>query len=423
MNLGLPADSGAERSGALMSIDSFTLVVASCAVICVLGFVFLYLWRQDRGAPWFGWLAISYVLGASAAMLLGTRAYGPNFVNTGIATALLICCFGCIWSGARVFERRKVMWWPLLVAPGLWLGSFLLPDFSTMLGLRVVMASIPSSAFLLLGALELWRGRAEALPSRRAAIAFHFSAGVFFAFRIGSVALLPFPLGGLQIHPVAMAAFNFITFVHAMFLMVLMITLTKERRESEQRTLAESDALTGLPNRRAFASEAERLLRKQKYHHAPLALLILDLDHFKTINDRFGHDAGDRVLVEFGAVLDGALRRDDFRYRMGGEEFCCLLPGLTLREAQATAERICEAFQATTVNVLGGVVRGTVSIGVSSTDICGYVLEDLLNEADAATYEAKASGRNRAVLAIARPPARVVPTTDNLGEIRSKLRA
>lgn len=406
-----------------MAIDNFTLVVASGAVICVLGSVLLYLWRQDRAAPWFGWLALSYIFGASSAVLLGSRVNGLNFLNTGIATAVLIICMGCIWTGARVFERRKVLWWPLIVAPGLWLSSFLIPDFSNMLSLRVLMASIPSSNFMLLAAWELWRGRAENLPSRRAAVAFYMSAGLFFAFRICAVTLLPFPLGGLNIHPLAMAAFNFITFVHALFLMVLMITLTKERREAEQRILAESDALTGLPNRRAFATEAERLLRKQKYGRAPLALLVLDLDHFKSINDRFGHDAGDRVLVEFGAVLDGVLRREDYRYRMGGEEFCCLLPGLTLREAQATAERICQAFPATSVNVLGGVVRGTVSIGISSTDICGYVLDDLLSEADAATYEAKASGRNRAVVAIAKSMGPVVPVIGNITDIRSKLRA
>ncbi|HTN60054.1 MAG TPA: GGDEF domain-containing protein, partial [Devosia sp.] len=170
-------------------------------------------------------------------------------------------------------------------------------------------------------------------------------------------------------------------------------------------------------------SDAERLLRKQKYGHAPLALLILDLDHFKSINDRFGHDAGDRVLVEFAGVLNRNLRESDYRFRMGGEEFCVLLPGLTLREAQVVAERICEAFQGTSVEVLGGSVRGTVSIGISSSDICGYVLEDLLNEADAATYEAKATGRNRAVLAIAKPKPPTVPTLDNVSDIRGRQRA
>ena len=403
-----------------MAIDNFTLVVASGAVICVLGVLFLYMWRQDGRAPWFAWFAMTYLFGAAATASYAPRGSIPNLASMGIGTALLLLCFGCLWTGCRVFEGRPVMWWPLVLVPSLWLLSFTVPAFTGMLGLRVIMASIPASGFFLLGAWELWRGRGEALPSRRAMTVFLLSGSVFFGFRIAAVGLLPFPIGGLSIHPAAMAVFIFFVFVHALFLTVLMIALTKERRESEQRALAESDALTGLPNRRAFATEAERLLRRQKHNHAPLALLSLDLDHFKSINDRFGHDAGDRVLIEFGAVMDKCLRQADFRFRMGGEEFCCLLPGLTLREAQAVAERICEAFQATTVEVLGGTVRGTVSIGISSTDICGYVLEDLLNEADAATYEAKATGRNRAVLAISTPKP---PVIDNVTDIRGKLRA
>ena len=406
-----------------MAIDNFTLVLASGAVICVLGALFVYLWRKDR-APWFGWLAGTYICGAAAAALYGPRGNIPNIASMGAGTAVLLLSLSCLWMASRVFSGRKVIWWALIVAPALWGASFIVPGFTSMLGVRVVLASIPAAAFFFLAAYELWRDRAEKLPSRTAAIAFHVSGGLFFAFRILSVAMLPFPIGGQTMHPVAMAVFNLITFVHALFLSVLMISLTKERRENEQRTLAESDALTGLPNRRAFGSEAERLLRRQKNNRAPLALLILDLDHFKSINDRFGHDAGDRVLVEFGAVLSNNLRETDHRFRMGGEEFCCLLPGLTLREAQAVAERICEAFQATQVDVLGGTVRGTVSIGISSSDICGYVLEDLLNEADAATYEAKATGRNRAVLAIAKPKPSIVPVIDNVTNIRTaKLRA
>lgn len=402
-----------------MAIDNFTLVIASGSAISVLGILFFYMWRQDKRAPWLAWLAMTYVFAAGAVGLFAGHGTPLNVPAMAAGTALLLLCFGCLWTGCRVFERRPVMWWPLVVVPGLWLSSFAVPGFDGRLDIRVIIASIPAAAFFLLAASELWRGRAEVLPSRRAMTGFLVSGGVFFTFRIASVGLLPFPIGGLGLHPVAMAVFNFFIFVHALFLTVLMISLTKERREGEQRALAESDVLTGLPNRRAFVTDAERLLRKQKYNRVPLALLILDLDHFKSINDRFGHDAGDRVLVEFGAVLAANLRADDYRFRMGGEEFCCLLPGLTMREAQSVAERICTAFQATEVEVLGGTVRGTVSIGISSTDICGYVLDDLLNEADAATYEAKAAGRNRVVLAIAKP---VMPVVDNVTPLRGRLR-
>ena len=87
------------------------------------------------------------------------------------------------------------------------------------------------------------------------------------------------------------------------------------------------------------------------------------------------------------------------------------------------AERICETFQASTVDVLGGTVRGTVSIGISSTDLCGFVLESLLGEADAATYEAKATGRNRAVLAISTPKMPALALVGNVTDIRGRWRA
>lgn len=388
-----------------MEIDGFTVVAASGAVVFVIGSIFLFLWRQDREAPWLGWLSVPYFLGFGAVIFVAPRGHIPNLLTMGVGTALILLALGAFWAGARAFERRRPILWPPIAVAVIWMALFAVPDFDKghLLWLRVAMASLVSAVFMLLGARELWRGRAEVLPSRLPTIVFYISAGVFFTFRIVAAGWLPFPMGGLQPHPWAIAAFNFIIVLHVMFITMLMISLTKERREAAQRSLAETDALTGLSNRRAFTEEAERLLRRQKQLHSSVALLVLDLDHFKSINDRFGHEAGDRMLVEFALVLGRSLRRDDLRYRIGGEEFCCLLPGLTLREAHAIAERICETFQNSSIDVLGGVVRGTVSIGVSSTDLCGYALEDLLGEADAAAYEAKASGRNRAVVALASP--------------------
>ena len=386
-----------------LEIDNFTIVIATGAVVFVLATLFVFMWQRDRNAPWLGWLGMGYLVGAMATVFLAPRGNIPNLLSMGFGTALLLLAFGCLWTCCRLFAGRRIIWWPLVAAPGIWLCSFAVTGFSEQVGLRVIVASVPAASFFLLSARELWLNRHEGLPSYGPAIAFFVSGSIFFTFRIAAVGLLPFPIGGLDIHPVAMASFNFVIFFHAAFIGFLMVSLTKERHESAQRELAESDVLTGLPNRRAFVSDAERLMRRQKNNHAPLALLILDLDHFKLVNDRYGHDAGDRVLGEFAKVLAANLRPEDLRFRMGGEEFCCLLPGLTMREAHVVAERICDAFQATAVEVLGGMVRCTVSIGISSTDICGYVLEDLQSEADAATYEAKATGRNRAVLAIAAP--------------------
>lgn len=391
----------------------------------VLGALFVFMWRQDPKAPWLGWLAVPYFLGAGAVVFIAPHDLIPNVLTKGVGTALFLMALGAFWIGARVFERRKVILWPPIAAATVWIALFAVPGFDegALLWLRVAMASSLSMVFMWLGAWELWSGRDEVLPSRFPAIGFYVSGGIFFTFRVAAVGWLPFPLGGQNVHPMAIAMFNFIIFVHCLFITVLMISMTKERREAAQRVLAETDALTGLPNRRAFVSEADRLLKRQKQVHASVALLILDLDHFKSINDRFGHDAGDKVLVEFAAVLGRCLRREDMRFRIGGEEFCCMLPGLSMRDAQMIAERICETFQACTVDVLGGSVRGTVSIGVSSTDLCGFVLESLLGEADAATYEAKATGRNRAVLAIAPPKVPAPALVGNVTDIRSRWRA
>jgi diguanylate cyclase (GGDEF)-like protein len=408
-----------------VEIDNFTILASTGAVVFVLGALFVFMWRQDTKAGWLIWLASPYFLGALAVVFLAPRGHISNLITMGLGTSAMLLALGAFWAGARVFEgRRPILWLPVAVAVG-WLALFALPGFDqgALLAIRVALASSVAAAFMFLGAWEFWRGRAEVLPSRLPVIIFYITAGCFFAFRIVAVGWLPFPLGGQVAHPLATAAFNLVVFTHALFIGMLTISLTKERREATQRALAETDPLTGLLNRRAFAADAEKILRRQKQAHAPMALLILDLDHFKSINDRWGHDAGDRVLVEFAAVLGRCLRQDDMRYRIGGEEFCCLLPGLTMREAQGIADRICETFQASSVDVLGGSVRGTVSIGISSTDLCGFVLEDLLSEADAAAYEAKATGRNRAVLAIASPKVPSLTLVGSVADVRGRWQA
>jgi len=402
-------------------MDDFTIVVAAGTVFLILAVLLAFMWRQDPAAKWLGWYSAAYFIAVAAGFLIAPRGQIANILSMGFGTALILISLGCFWVGARVFQGLRPILWPLPAAAAAWLALFLIPGFDADSNqwLRVLISSLPSAAFPLLAAWELWRGRSEPLPSRMPAIVVCLASAFFYLLRGVAANWLAFPLGGNTMHPMAVALFNLVMGVTAVFISVLMVSMTKERRETVQRQLAETDALTGLPNRRAFATEADTLLRRQKQAHSAVALLILDLDHFKSINDRYGHEAGDKVLIEFAGVLNTSLRRDDLRFRIGGEEFCCMLPGASMREAQLVAERICQTFQATTTDVLGGSVRATVSIGVSSTDICGYILEDLVNEADAATYEAKATGRNRAVLAIALPKAPALTLVGNASGLRS----
>ena len=160
---------------------------------------------------------------------------------------------------------------------------------------------------------------------------------------------------------------------------------------------AATDALTGLPNQRAAADTLNRMFAQATTTGSPLALLFLDLDHFKQINDQRGHAVGDQVLANVGAVLRNVLRSRDFAARNGGEEFAILLPDTEIAAALAIAERIRAAIAE--ISLPGTDVSVTISIGVSGFPDHASTLDRLERLADAALYLAKRMGRNRVELA------------------------
>lgn len=165
------------------------------------------------------------------------------------------------------------------------------------------------------------------------------------------------------------------------------------------RESAERDPLTGLPNRRAFERALDReRLRFDRYRH-PVALLVIDVDHFKSINDAWGHEAGDQVLSLVAATLDNVLRDVDTIARHGGEEFVALLPETDLDAARDAAERVRSAIEHLAALWQGTRIPVRVSIGVSSAPACVHEPGQLMRSADAALYEAKNGGRNRVSLA------------------------
>ena len=173
--------------------------------------------------------------------------------------------------------------------------------------------------------------------------------------------------------------------------------LALEEANVRLRRLANEDPLTGLANRRSFFTHAtSEVYRSQRYGH-DLAMLVLDLDDFKRINDAFGHPVGDRVLQRFADVCLGALRRSDVLGRVGGEEFALLLPETSAEDAVATAEKLRTLVQRELAIVDEHDVRATVSIGVASWREGDEAFETLHTRADQALYRAKREGRNRVV--------------------------
>lgn len=171
-----------------------------------------------------------------------------------------------------------------------------------------------------------------------------------------------------------------------------------ERREHERNLerLAATDPLTGLANRRAFLEGVERELRRVSSGSGNGALLMLDLDHFKNINDTYGHAGGDRVLVHLAVLLRNMLRQNDVAGRLGGEEFAVLLPDASLDSAAAIAERLRVAVERNIIEFEGREMTVTASIGLAPLD--GEV-DKVFAMADEALYRAKKEGRNRTVLA------------------------
>jgi diguanylate cyclase (GGDEF)-like protein len=180
----------------------------------------------------------------------------------------------------------------------------------------------------------------------------------------------------------------------------------RKRLEVELRAQASTDVLTGLANRRYFLSRLDQELERVRRQTTREAMvLMLDLDHFKRINDQYGHAAGDGVLRHFADILRDELRAIDTAGRIGGEEFSVILPGSSRQAAQACAQRICDRMASRPLKFAGNEVRLTVSVGVSALLPEDLSSDAVLTRADRALYRAKEGGRNR------------VELDDNLGAV------
>lgn len=179
----------------------------------------------------------------------------------------------------------------------------------------------------------------------------------------------------------------------------LFLLMLSERLNQALLIQAMRDPLTGLYNRRAFEEIAYRELAGAVRSGSSLSVLMVDLDHFKRINDQYGHGAGDAVLDAAAVTLRGALRDEDFVCRWGGDEFCALLPRSKREQAEMAAERVRQAFERAEPQFEAEAARVTVSIGIAAGQAQTADIADMVRLADAALYRAKNEGRNRIVFA------------------------
>ncbi|WP_198651519.1 GGDEF domain-containing protein [Dyella sp. C11] len=172
------------------------------------------------------------------------------------------------------------------------------------------------------------------------------------------------------------------------------LSLRARRERDMAHHLADHDALTGVLNRRALVRRLQEAVLHARLQHQPLALIFLDMDHFKSVNDRYGHQTGDACLRAVAETIGDELRPTDSLGRYGGEEFVAMLPGTTLDNAMAVGERIRRAIETLHVHARGNSLQTTISMGVSSLTGPADTADDLIARADAALYRAKTQGRN-----------------------------
>jgi diguanylate cyclase (GGDEF)-like protein len=298
-----------------------------------------------------------------------------------------------MWNAARVFHGRPVLASALIGGAATWLFACTFTDFAQWPTARIVLSSVIVASYTFVTAAELWRERRKTLRRRWPAIFVPMLHAAVFLFPIPLASLLPADRGTVTLSSGWVALFVLETMLYAVGTAFIVLVLANERTMSIHKDAAMTDELTGLLNRRGVLQAAQGLITQQAQKGEQISALMFDLDHFKSINDRFGHAIGDKALHLFAATTSVSMRASDVLGRFGGEEFVALLPG-SLGEAKLVAERVRSAFQAAGGTVAGCDLNATVSIGAASgqpgTDIVA-----LLAAADAALYRAKANGRDR----------------------------
>ena len=382
-----------------MNLDVNTLFMVTIYVEAILGLLLLFAWAQNTAIRAVAWWGFAHLIRAASVVLFGMYGTAPDLISIDLANALLFTAFAVTWTGARVFDGRPVEPVYLVTGAVLWLLVCRLPVLADAVDVRALIAAGIITTYTWLTAYEFWRGRSEQLVSRWPAIFMLFAHGALFLLRTPLVALLPWSPNNNVFGSVWLTVLSFEALLFTISIAFILLAMAKERTELRHRTAAMVDPLTGIANRRAFLHDAALLAKRHSARPRPTAVLLVDLDHFKSINDRFGHALGDRVLELFTDTARQSIRSSDLIGRLGGEEFAAVLYDTSRDKAVAAAERMRESFAQASQEVDGRPVCATVSIGLVHCQEAVLDVPELLAQADQALYHAKARGRNRVEVA------------------------
>lgn len=377
----------------MQNIDLRIVIMLAGFMGALMSLVLVFLRRSTlhsvNGLREWSWAALTGVL---ASIFLGARGIVPDVLSILAGNLFLIGGISLFSIGTRRFfslRTRIPLFSSILVVTALVLTWYTLvkPDYA-------VRLQFVSTLLVLIFAEHAWllyRYGVGSFACRFTMTTLVLQCAVLAARAVtaGSVGaedtfLTPSPMQFIIVasYPVIILALN-----------IGLVLLATERMRGDLEYLATHDILTGTLNRRAIVEVAERELARCHRHGHVMSLLMMDLDHFKKINDTYGHLVGDRVLKEFAGQVSALLRLPDQFGRYGGEEFVLVLPDTGREAAAIVAERICRTAAEATAP------RCTVSIGLATATLIDNGIDSLLSRADEALYRAKAAGRNQVAMA------------------------
>ncbi|MGE6387104.1 GGDEF domain-containing protein [Pseudomonas sp. NPDC078416] len=375
-----------------MALDPITLLTMTIALAAAAALYLAVEWRTVREPSLLFWSAgfATISVGSTLALL---RSSGILVIGIWFANGLLVTAHWLFLLGvARFTETRLSRAWYLIFV--LWMGLLLLPDqpwwSKVMLAANSLLISL-----LMVKASGLLRPHGKSLSVGAVQLRYVLLAHGVFYFSKAVTAVVPGTLIDLAAFRGEIIQISLVEGTIAVMLIALSMTGSeRHRREKRMARLAARDPLTALYNRRALEMRGQRLLENVSQAR-PGALLLMDVDNFKLVNDLYGHSAGDRLLVALSEIIRGALPNGSLAARLGGDEFVVLLSDTSSEHLLAVGSTLREAFHATASATFSTPQPVTLSIGASLFSQPPSSLAELIERSDAALYESKRGGRNR----------------------------
>lgn len=372
-----------------MNLDVYTLFVCELYVLGFLSIIMLFAWKGAQYDRVLGYTTLGLIATLVAVFLSSLRSSGLVFLPVAVGNCVMLLAYGALLNAFRTFGLRPVgfAWLP---GAAIWALLCCFPAFYQSMPKRVLVICILCIIYTAALIRQLWQARASLAVTFWPAQLLLWIHLLFHIARIFLDNAVATPLRG------AIGGSSFSVWVileSILFVIGLTFTImamVNERTQIWHKQASLHDPLTSAWNRRALFSLADKLIARCLRQQQPYTAVLFDLDHFKSINDRFGHLQGDRVLQDFCAVVTPRLPQHGLFARLGGEEFAAILPG----DARHAHES-CEGIRVATLASLPNDIAYSVSIGFATSSASTQTMEGLLALADEALYRAKASGRNR----------------------------